>query len=301
MKRSTHPRAARALGLSSALLAALLLLACDRPAPGGAAAPSKETSRLRPPIGPTGSAAPPSPAPPPLAPPPPPRLRLEAPGPFVELPVAGHPAAVVSLPLGAEGRRPVVIATHGNYDRPEWQCEVWRGIIGDRAFILCPRGAARADSPSPDDIRFTYSTNQALGKEVDAGLEALQAAFPDHVDGGAVLYTGFSLGAIMGVAIASRAPGRFPRLILVEGGHDRWTAATAKAFAAGGGLRVLFVCAQAGCAGVARQAAAHLEKSGVATRVAQSKPVGHRYDGPVADEVKKALDWALEGDGRWRE
>jgi pimeloyl-ACP methyl ester carboxylesterase len=219
---------------------------------------------------------------------------------MVDLPIEGHSAAVVSLPLGAEGPRPVVIATHGNYDRPEWQCEVWRGIVGNRAFILCPRGLVRADSLSRADIRFTYASNQALEQEIDAGLAALRARFPDHVDGGPPLYTGFSLGAIMGVAIASRQPARFPRLVLVEGGHDGWTPAAAKAFAAGG-LRALFVCSQPWCASEAGQAAARLEKAGVATRVARSKSVGHRYDGPVAEETQRALGWVLEGDGRWGE
>src|SRR6185369_8025401 len=94
---------------------------------------------------------------------------LEAEAPLVALPVEGYGAAVVSLPLGARGKRPVLIATHGNYDRPEWQCQVWREIIADQAFILCPRGVTRPDSPSADDIRFTYASNQSLERELDAG------------------------------------------------------------------------------------------------------------------------------------
>src|SRR5262249_30208587 len=27
--------------------------------------------------------------------------------------------------------------------------------------------------------------------------------------------------------------------------------------------------------------------------------IGHRYDGPTAEEVKRALPWLLEGDPRW--
>ncbi|XYH99036.1 hypothetical protein ACMHYB_04520 [Sorangium sp. So ce1128] len=224
---------------------------------------------------------------------------LRAAGPFVELAVEGFPSAVVSVPIGATARRPVLIASHGNYDRPEWQCQVWRGIAGDSAFILCPRGVARSDSPSASDVRFTYESNARLEQEIDAGLAALRARFPEHVDPGAVLYTGFSLGAIMGSAIAARRPALFPRLVLVEGGHDRWTPATAKAFAEGGGQRVLFVCAQAGCGAAASAAAARLEKAGVLTRVVRGKEAGHRYDGPVAEETQRALGWILEGDPRW--
>ncbi|WP_437781465.1 hypothetical protein [Sorangium sp. So ce1097] len=224
---------------------------------------------------------------------------LRADAPLVELAVEGFPSAVVSVPIGATARRPVLIASHGNYDRPEWQCEVWRGIAGGDVFILCPRGVARSDSPSASDVRFTYESNARLEQEIDAGLAALRARFPEHVDPGPALYTGFSLGAIMGSAIAARRASLFPRLVLVEGGHDRWTAATAKAFADGGGQRVLFVCAQAGCGAAAAAAAARLEKAGVQTRVVRSKEAGHRYDGPVAEETQRALGWVTAGDMRW--
>jgi pimeloyl-ACP methyl ester carboxylesterase len=214
----------------------------------------------------------------------------------MDLPVEGQPTAVVSLPLGARGRRPVVIAAHGNYDRPEWQCQVWREIVGDTAFVLCPRGVARPDSPSRDDVRFTYENNAALERELDADLAALRARFPDHADLDHLLYAGFSLGAILGVAIAARHPERFPRLVLIEGGHDRWTPGVAADFAKGGGQRVLFVCSQAYCGPEAARAGARIEKAGAAMRVVRGPDVGHRYDGPTAEAVKKALPWVLEGD-----
>jgi pimeloyl-ACP methyl ester carboxylesterase len=226
---------------------------------------------------------------------------LASTSPLVRFGVAGFGEAVASLPLGARAKRPVILATHGNYDRPEWQCQVCREIVGDRAFVLCPRGARRTDSPSADDIRFTYDTNQALEREVDAALAALVALFPDYVDAERPIYTGFSLGAIMGVSIASRRPAVFPRAVLIEGGHDKWTAETAKAFVAGGGRRVLFVCSQSYCAGDARIAAGRLEHAGAEVKVVRGQDVGHRYDGPTAETTKKALPWLLEGDERWDE
>jgi len=241
-----------------------------------------------------------APAPPP--PPPPPVLASKSP--IIDLPVEGYGPAVVSLPLGATSRRPVIIAAHGNYDRPEWQCDVFRGLLGARAarvFVLCPRGARRPDSPGPDDVRFTYENNAALEREIDAGLAALAAAYPDHVDPGPVVHTGFSLGAIQGVPIAGRRPAKMPRLVLVEGGHAAWKPEVVDAFAKGGGVKVLFVCSQAGCAKDARWAASRLEKAGVATKLAKSADVGHRYDGPVAETTQGALSWVLEGDPRFDE
>jgi predicted esterase len=272
--------------------------ACDRPA-RTLLAPTAPAAPLS-----TAAPAPPPPAPPPPAEPalpPPPREPppLTALSPIVGFGVEGFGEAVASLPMGARGRRPVIIATHGNYDRPEWQCEVWREIVGDRAFVLCPRGTRRPDSPSASDVRFTYDSNLSLEREVDAALAALVALFPEHVDAARPIYTGFSLGAIMGVSIASRRPATYPRAVLVEGGHDKWTPAAAKAFVEGGGRRVLFVCSQAYCAGDARAAAGRLARAGAEVKVVRGPDVGHRYDGPTAEATKQALPWLVEGDDRW--
>ncbi len=215
---------------------------------------------------------------------------------LVEIPVDGHGTAVVAVPTGAITARPIVLATHGNYDHPEWQCSTWRAIVGPEPFVLCPRGIARPDSPSKDDVRFTYASNAALETEVEAALVALRARFGAHVAEGPVVFTGFSLGAIMGVAIAARGkhPGRYARMVLVEGGHDRWTPATARAFAAAGGQRVLFGCGQPSCMIDAKRAAAHLERASVITRIVGVKDAGHDYGGRVARSVAEAWSFVLE-------
>ncbi|WP_394823143.1 alpha/beta hydrolase [Pendulispora albinea] len=221
---------------------------------------------------------------------------LEADRPYMDLDVSGFGPAVVSVPRGATEARPIVLATHGNYDRPEWQCQVWREIVGDGAFILCPRGIARRDSPSPKDIRFTYANGKALEREIDAGLAALRATFGAHVGSDPIVYTGFSLGAIIGAALAMRPSDTTPyeRLVLVEGGHDAWTEQTAKRFAAAGGKKVLFGCGQAGCFPSARKASGQLERAGVQTRIVGVKDAGHAYDGPVARAVSESWRWLLE-------
>lgn len=293
------------------LVLALSAAGCDRPGasprpgrPEPAAPSSAPAATTEAPPAPPSAAAPP-----PAAPPAP--KRLDAPAPLVDLAVPGHADAVAWIPIGATSPRPIVIASHGNYDRPEWQCQVWGGILEDRAFVLCPRGIPRPDSPAPDDIRFTYADNRALEREIDAGLEALRARFPDHAGPDPVLYTGFSLGAIMGVAIVSRRPERFTRAVLVEGGHDKWTPAAAAAFAALGGerrgardagergRRVLFACGQKPCAFEARRPAAILERAGVATKIVHGPGVGHGYGGAVADAIAAELPWLLEGDARF--
>ncbi len=218
---------------------------------------------------------------------------------LVPLDVPGFESAVVAVPVGARDERRIFLATHGNYDRPEWQCDVWSGILGGRHFVLCPRGVGRPDSPSPDDPRFTYRSNQELEREVDAALAALRrSAFAPYLSGEPPVWTGFSLGAIMGVAIAARRPADFPVLVLVEGGVDRFGDEQARAFAKGGGQRVLFACAQAGCGKTAKKRADRLEKLGIATAVVDAGAVGHTYDGPVADAVARALPAFLGEDAR---
>lgn len=216
------------------------------------------------------------------------------------LEVPGFSAAVLTVPVGAVSRRPLVIATHGNYDRPEWQCQVWSEILRKQAFVLCPRGVGRPDSPAADDPRFTYKDNRELEREVDAALVALRASdYAPFIDEGAPVWAGFSLGAIMGVAIAERRPKDFTTLILVEGGVDRFRDETARAFAKGGGKKVMFVCAQRGCKGVATPRAKLLERLGVSSVVVDAGNIGHAYSGPVADAIGLELPAFLADDPRF--
>lgn len=224
---------------------------------------------------------------------------LTHPEPFAYLPVEGFGDAVVSLPIATRDRRPIVVAAHGNYDTPEWQCFIWRDIVGDAAFVLCPRGVPRRDSPSPNDLRYEYVSSQRLEKEIDAGLRSLGVAFADYVDAGAVLFTGFSQGAIMGAAMMARQPDRYPRGVLIEGGQKQWYASTARAFANGGGQRVLFACGQWDCNTQSTEASRVLGRYGVGVRVVFGKGEGHSYGGAVAVEIAREFGWVVEGDERW--
>jgi hypothetical protein len=103
----------------------------------------------------------------------------------------------------------------------------------------------------------------------------------------------------MGVAITTGDPERYPRVILVEGGHDRWTPKAIEAFARGGGERVLFMCGQWACVHAAKAKAKLLEDAGVKTRMIHAAGMGHVYHGAVADQTRAALPWLMEGDARW--
>ena len=224
---------------------------------------------------------------------------LELTDPFVLVDLDGFGPAVVSVPVGASQPRPVLVAAHGNFDTPEWQCEIWRGVVGDRAFVLCPRGSVRSDSPSRRDLRYEYPSNRRLEEEIDAAVVALRSVFGGYVDDGVMVYAGFSLGAIMGVSVLSRRADRFPWAVLIEGGHREWSVSSRRAFAAAGGSRVLFACGQWDCAVRAEESSRLLAGVGVDTRVVYAKGGGHTYGGSVAEQIGMAFDWLVRGDGRW--
>lgn len=216
--------------------------------------------------------------------------------PIVELPMKGRNAAVVSLPLQARTRKPVLVAAHGRDDVPQPLCEMWRGLVGDRAFVVCPTGV-----PSPNVAgSFTYDSDVALADEIDAAIDALREKFPNHVDDGPLVYAGFSLGSFQGVRVVNRDPGRTPRVILIEGGHDPWTEDLIATFADGGGQRVLFVTGQAVNEQRSKTIAAELLRAGIGARVVHAEDAGHVYTGSVREKLAEAFDWVVEGDERWK-
>jgi len=216
---------------------------------------------------------------------------------FDTLEVDGFRAGVAFVPefvpKEKAAPRPVVVALHGNYDRPEWQCEVWRGIVGDGAFIVCPRGVPRSDAPRAED-RWTWNGLAATEREVDAALAALEARYSERVSKGPRVLVGFSLGGTMAARIATRRPDLYPRVVLVEGGSDAWTLAVARRFLKGGGVKVLGACGQPACFPHFRNLDWAFRTAGLPFRVVGSRRAGHTYDGDVASAVAANWRWLVE-------
>lgn len=218
---------------------------------------------------------------------------------LVPLEVEGFRAAIVSVPVGATAPRPLMVALHGNYDRPEWQCEVWRDITGAHPFILCPRGIPRAGAPKSED-RWEYGGLKKTEAELFAGIRALEKRFGKYVDDGPLVFTGFSLGAILGKHFLLQHAKRFPRAVLIEGGYEGWSAGMAKRYREGGGERVLFACGQYACRHAASSVAKLMERQELSARVADGGNIGHTYDGRVARAISAEWSWLLGDDPRWR-
>jgi predicted esterase len=221
---------------------------------------------------------------------------------LVDLPVEGHLPAVVSVPNDATSPRPILVIAHGAGGRPEPHCDFWRGLLGERGFLLCPRGVRLDTFAEPANQGYFYPDHHALAREVTAALAALRARFGERLDERAPIYAGFSQGATMGaLAFVGRAA-TFARLILIEGGvgeSDEWTIHGARAFREGGAERVLFACGRPSCFSAAQRSLTYLGKAGLEGRVVHAVGAGHTYGGAVADRVIHALPWVLEGDLRW--
>jgi hypothetical protein len=243
---------------------------------------------------------------------------LSAQRPLVDLEVPGFGAAVVSLPMGATSPRPLLVATHGAEDLPEEHCALWRSVVGDAGFVLCPRGALVSAYVAPADRRYFYPNHEALGENVRHAVVALRERFAGYVDLARPMYAGFSQGATMGSLFLSRTPSfargasrgaevksseeeiAFTRAILVEGGFEEWDLRASRAFAHAGGDRVAFACGRAKCLEGAQKCATFLRQAAVETLVVSAAGAGHTYGGAVAREVAKAFRWIAEDDPRWR-
>jgi predicted esterase len=242
----------------------------------------------------------PPPADPPARDPLPP---LEAPSAAVDLPLRGFLPAIAMIPVGSTAPRPVVVATHGMGGGPQWVCPLWRDLVGADVFVLCPRGQRVPGQPDEIPLNqagYRYPTWDTLDAEIEAGLAALRERFPGRVDDAPVLYAGFSQGANMGVAVMEKRPSRYRRAVLTEGGHWRWTAERARAYAEGGGERVLFACGRASCVEEATASAALLTAAGVKAKIVAAEGAGHVAGGKVAAETRGALEWLFEGEERRR-
>ena len=254
------------------------------PSPGASASiteqpqPAAAVSSATVPVAPTASAAPA----PTLAP-------LHEPTPLVTLAVPGFRDAVVSVPLGASSARVVALALHGNFDRPEWQCEVWRRITRGEVFVLCPRGTPRNDVPKEHD-RWEWGSLAKTKAEILAALTALRARYPQYVTSGPVVFTGFSLGAILGARLLQDPELNVGAAVFVEGGYDGWTVAKAKSLKPRLG-HLLFACGQTQCRNAYRYQLKQLfEVAGVHSSMVADVKAGHTYDDPVAALVQS--EWS---------
>ena len=212
-----------------------------------------------------------------------------------DLSVPGFGDAVIFVPA-EKNPRVMVVALHGNFDRPEWQCREWARLGRRRFLVLCPRGVARDDTPE-NDKRWTYRGYHNTRAEIAAAMASIQRESKPARLVERVLVSGFSLGAIHLKRIVWDDPTAYTHVLFVEGGHEGWGERRARRHARAGGARLLFVCGQTVCRNGATQAVSLVGLFGGRAAVRFDGSVGHRYSGPVADLISDAVPWFLSEPG----
>ncbi|MBX3185094.1 MAG: hypothetical protein KIT72_00245 [Polyangiaceae bacterium] len=220
-------------------------------------------------------------------------------GSFVTLAVPEFPSAVLWVPRAAPPR-PLLVATHGATGRPEPHCERWQQLVGDRAFVLCVRGAPTNRRDPPDVSQHYYPDHRWLGRAVKANLRALEEAYAEHVDLEQAVYAGYSQGAVMGALMLMEHQAPFARALLIEGQQDDWSVSAAERFVRKGGDRVALVCGFGRCAEAYARSERTLRKGGVKARFEHAEGAGHTYGGAVGERVAESLVWLVAEDPRWR-
>lgn len=170
--------------------------------------------------------------------------------------------------------------------------------MGERAFVLCVRGAKTNRSDPLATSHHYYPDHLWLGRAVDASVAALVAKDP-RVDAEAAVYAGYSQGAVMGALMLMDRAQRFPRALLIEGQQNDWNVAGAARWKRAGGLRVGLACGLLRCAESQERSRQSLARGGVEVKLRHASGAGHTYAGAVGDHVAELLEWLVADDARW--
>ena len=209
------------------------------------------------------------------------------------LDVPGFEAALLFTPLG-EAQRPLVVAAHGAGGGPEWECDYWRRLTRDSAFILCLSGTPLGGSYSG----YFFRDHRALNRELIAAVQAARAAEP-RILAGSGIYAGFSQGATMGTPIIAQHAGAFPYAVFIEG-FMSWNVPGVRQFIRAGGRRVLIACGSKECDAKGKASIRWFQAAKGEARLEYAPGAGHTPAGPVMEQVEAALPWLLEGDPNWQ-
>lgn len=218
---------------------------------------------------------------------------LVAPSWLIDVPSRDFADAKAAVPLGAVRPRPLLIALGGEIDRPEWRCGSYRGVTGNRSFILCPsrtpRGSATPSMP----------TTEATARALRAEIAALKARFGAHLARGSVVLAALGPSVEHALALALEEPSFFSRLVLVNGSLSRLDGAFATRYGQMGGERVLVVCSRGGCGADPDLKVRSLRPAGVDARLTRPER-GEGLDAETVRSIGEQWSWLVGSDARWR-
>lgn len=218
----------------------------------------------------------------------------KAPFPY-HLEVPGFEKAVLSVPATQKEPLPVFVVLHGNYDRPEWECEIWRPIIQDMGYVLCPRGVPVSQAPEGAD-RWTYPNYKAMRAEVEAAIEAIKNEFPGKIADDGYGLIGFSLGAIYGPRLIVDSGKRYKMAFFVEGGMDQLSKSMVRTLKKAGveGIGL----AMSGLKRIKKALASKklIKQQGMRFLFVDMRGAGHAYSDDFESETRSSIEWLYSGE-----
>lgn len=220
-------------------------------------------------------------------------MPLASPGYRTDLAVKGFGPATVTLPLGATTPRPIVVVLHGERDKPEWQCNSFRGVLGGRVFILCPQGQAVGDG------LYGWGSFDESVAELRAALTALKERYGAHVAKGSITLVGYAQAGAIALDLARQEPSFFARVALVNSDPNALSPSVAKIFGERGGKRMLFFCTSQACDDSGVERALWLKRANAEGKAVKVN-VGPYLDQKFTDALKLELPWLLQGDSRFQ-
>ncbi len=204
--------------------------------------------------------------------------------------------ALVTPPIGATERRPIVVSVHGAMDDPGWQCSAWRLIVDAYPFVVCPAGTKASGT------LHAWSSDAQLETRVLAAVAAVKARWPSYVSDAPLVYVAFSQGATMAGPLLQKHAERIPRAVLTEGGwHVFENATLLRTWATDGGAttRVLLTCSLPGCASGFDASKRGLARAGIDAHVVYAGSFGHTMAPGVRRSIHAEWPWFVAGLAGW--
>lgn len=194
--------------------------------------------------------------------------------------------AVRVAPTDRAVPKPLFVAVHGQCELAEDACARWSKGVGDRGFLVCPRGNVQC----PPGGATWGGPHRA--DRVYLGIEATRLAHPGEVDARATTLIGFSLGAPVALEAASSGMTGCKGLVLIA---SLTIEPDVSKLRAAGVDRVVLAASDFDMSWSHMHAIEkRLAKEGMATRFVGLGKVGHLLPPDLGARMADALSWVSE-------
>ncbi len=179
----------------------------------------------------------------------------------------GH---VMHLPIGASLQRSLIVALDNG--PPAARCTELGKAIGDRAFVVCPKGT------EPTAVK--------------AAIQAAKGRYKEHVAPGPAMVFAAGEAVSHATTLMQQSPAFFATVLLAAT-NPRLPAGQAVHFARRGGKRVLMICQRDSCAKSAARTAPQLRSAGAAARIVRVPTGPKQFDAASIKLLKPELSWLM--------